>query len=512
MAVVREALPKVEPDWETECGLCCASDMKASNCKPFCGVGFANHCPFFDPTDVEECPREQKLWAVFSIRVKDIEKHLQGATVADIARQLSMRILVHNDLSKVSETMASEGNIGKGRSVHDHHLHTIGDIPIFKDILRTPTRSTLTDLECSVGVASGASVPDGIFKDADGICRGILEVKHNTDTPAEAVRQGASEGTNVAMSHLARGVHVDDVLVPVVGSNGYLMQFGAVIMLKPSFPVFFMISHVLDLTRDADLLDAAKLLCCIKILVSQPLSNRRTDEAAAVLTPSSGIVRTMTLSSAAYHCKKLSDFFAITGNVQSSLFHYFKVMARLHKSIQCRKFIVFPICVRECNDSQDESLIVFPKLDKSYRIGLPEDEMHRAAFFVQLENAMKLVHDAGVAHIDLYLSNVMWRVNGNAVEVKIIDWDAAHFLDEDLSSEVQERIHGRRTDVMSTAMAQHEIEFRSWQGSVQWLDISLMRVWDKYRDEASLRVGDKALLDKACRVAQFRYIKDHGRR
>lgn len=368
MTAVREALPKVEPDWETECGLRCASDMTASNCKPFGGVGFVNHCPFFDPTDVEECPRKQKLWAVFNILVEDIEKHLQGATVADIARQLSMRILVHNDLSKVSETKASEGSLGKNRSVQNHHLDGIRDIPIFKDILRTSTRSSLTDLQCPVGVASGASVPDGIFKDADGICRGILEVKHNTDTPAEAVRQGASEGTNVAMSHLARSVHVDNVLVPVVGSNGYLMQFGAVIMLKPSFPVFFMISHVLDLTRDADLLDAARLLCCIKILVSQPLSNRRTDEAAAVdrtLTPSFDNVRTMTLSSAAYHCKKLSDFFAITGNVQSSLFHYFKVMERLHKSIQCRKFIVFPICVRECNDSQDETLIVFPKLDKS---------------------------------------------------------------------------------------------------------------------------------------------------
>ena len=45
---------------------------------------------------------------------------------------------------------------------------------------------------------------------------------------------------------------------------------------------------------------------------------------------------------------------------------------------------------------------------------------------------MALVHDAGVIHCDLYLSNVMWKANINKSEVAIIiiDWDCAHCLIE----------------------------------------------------------------------------------
>lgn len=99
--------------------------------------------------------------------------------------------------------------------------------------------SALKDLNCSSGLASKSSIPDGYFRDRDGYIRGIFEVNHGTDIPAEALRQGASEASNVALMQLNLGVNVDQIMVPVVGSNGHLMQFGAVVMLKPSFPAFF---------------------------------------------------------------------------------------------------------------------------------------------------------------------------------------------------------------------------------------------------------------------------------
>ena len=59
------------------------------------------------------------------------------------------------------------------------------------------------------------------------------------------------------------GVNADQIMVPVVGSNGHLMQFGAVVMLKPSFPAFFVISSVLDLTDDDSLAEAARLIYAV---------------------------------------------------------------------------------------------------------------------------------------------------------------------------------------------------------------------------------------------------------
>jgi hypothetical protein len=113
----------------------------------------------------------------------------------------------------------------------------------------TKTGCQLKDLKCSYGLASELSIPDGFFRDHHNNVRGIFEVKHGAATPADALRQGISEASNVALMQLGLGVNVDHIMVPVVGSNGHLIQFGAVIMLKPSFPAFFIITSVLDMTN-----------------------------------------------------------------------------------------------------------------------------------------------------------------------------------------------------------------------------------------------------------------------
>jgi hypothetical protein len=339
-------------------------------------------------------------------------------------------------------------------------------------------------------------VPDGHFEDAQGHARAVFEVKHNSDAPAECIRQGAAAGTNLAVAHLSLGVSIDDVLVPIIASTGYLMQIGVVFMLKPSFPVFVMLSHVLDLTCDLALVEAARLLCCIRIVVSQPL---------VCGTPRN--VDVMELSCSEYHCKPLKDFFVSTGNIQSSLFHFFKVMARLHSSSDCRLLVVFPICIREFEDDVAESMIVFPKLGHEYQIGLPDDIELRYSFLQQLENAIVMFHKAGVAHIDLYLSNIMWcQKTDKEVKLKIVDWDAAQFTNETLSTETQNRLLPLRDEVWKTAMANDCNDLLNHEDKLKYYDISLLRVVQKYIEDESLRNRDKNALDQACVNAQQSYV------
>ena len=73
-----------------------------------------------------------------------------------------------------------------------------------------------------------------------------------------------------------------------------------------------------------------------------------------------------------YHMKPLKAFYACTANIQSSLFHFFKIMTQLHHFPDCREVVLFPICVREYEDSIDHCSIVFPKLGCDYKIGLPD--------------------------------------------------------------------------------------------------------------------------------------------
>jgi serine/threonine protein kinase len=70
-----------------------------------------------------------------------------------------------------------------------------------------------------------------------------------------------------------------------------------------------------------------------------------------------------------------------------------------------------------------------------YMMGCPNriDNPHVYALFKEALNiAVNMLHRAGVLHGDLYLSNVMWKQESDEkVCVKIVDWDAAHCLDEE---------------------------------------------------------------------------------
>ena len=115
---------------------------------------------------------------------------------------------------------------------------------------------TLGSYGCGEGFASTGSIPGGIVV-KDNIPRGIFEIKDNTSTPAEATRQGIAEAFNLALMQLHIGVRYSDVMIPVIGSNGYLMEISCLILLEPSFPLVVRLSKVLDLLDNGDLKTAA---------------------------------------------------------------------------------------------------------------------------------------------------------------------------------------------------------------------------------------------------------------
>ena len=127
-------------------------------------------------------------------------------------------VCVRPDLSKVGETRSS-------MNTQKDHLENL--ILIFSVLVTSShekKRLTLENYNCGIGFASKGSVPDGMVVDDQGFPRGIFEVKDNTMTPTEATRQGIAEAYNVALGHLKLGVSYSDVMVPIVGSNGYLME------------------------------------------------------------------------------------------------------------------------------------------------------------------------------------------------------------------------------------------------------------------------------------------------
>jgi hypothetical protein len=108
-----------------------------------------------------------------------------------------------------------------------------------------------------------------------------------------------------------------------------------------------------------------------------------------------------------------------------------------------------------------------------------------------------LVHNAGVIHVDLYASNIMWSSDSDAtVRVKIVDWDVSHCLEE-----------GDFVPQIKTL-----IEKRSYTGPLlmplfgdtyDWNFVSVyeMPMDDNYRSEwKDLASGEKNLIDSAFRT------------
>ena len=73
------------------------------------------------------------------------------------------------------------------------------------------------------------------------------------------------------------------------------------------------------------------------------------------------------------------------------------------------------------------------KEDGAYSVGLPDKIELWDQWMSSVEAAVKGMHAAGVVHVDLYPSNIMWRKSPDAsggVEIKLIDFDVAHLKDE----------------------------------------------------------------------------------
>ena len=64
-----------------------------------------------------------------------------------------------------------------------------------------------------------------------------------------------------------------------------------------------------------------------------------------------------------------------------------------------------------------------------YRIGTPSRSSEEyTLFYNKFAEAVAAIKQAGVVHLDLYPSNILWKIDYGVADVKIIDWDVSHLL------------------------------------------------------------------------------------
>jgi hypothetical protein len=138
----------------------------------------------------------------------------------------------------------------------------------------------------------------------------------------------------------------------------------------------------------------------------------------------------------------------------------------------------------------DEVDIVFKKLNTAvWKIGIPSDKNLRGHYLELLECALKSIHKAGVVHLDIYPSNIMWRVHPmdpTKIMLKVIDWDSVHYSNEHLSAMVRNRLCnyiGR--DILALAKGNELFQY----------DLSLFDIIKENIDNEKFQSNEKRILD-----------------
>lgn len=87
------------------------------------------------------------------------------------------------------------------------------------------------------GLAMLESKIDLLLQRGCSIPYSLVGLKGGKYSPAHGIRQSAMYGSHIAISFLNRGVPREQVIVPSCTFTGTLIQFGATVVLQPSFTV-----------------------------------------------------------------------------------------------------------------------------------------------------------------------------------------------------------------------------------------------------------------------------------
>ncbi len=347
--------------------------------------------------------------------------------VQRISRQLFRICLMKVDGSIIHET-------GDGITTQKHHLDFLKSIlgHISGPYLLTTTEKssiTLKSIGCPVGCVSEASQPDGyICSPSLALAVGDVEVTDTSYAPINCLRQSFAYATNMAFQLVSKGIPAEDIMIPLLGSNGQLCQFGCLKLLDPLFPYFLCTSRVLDLGSEGDRDIVAGYLVAMERFLTES-SKYYESFTADLTTVTHGIDRDK------YYFKHLSKFFSLYENdIEGGLRHYFNVMKTVFDCKKLRSSVGFPICVFMETQTikkteYDISLcsLVFDNYS-DYRIGFPSSSEQRKKYYNELADLVSALHASGVVHLDLYPSNIMWKIDENGDnKIKLIDFDQAKF-------------------------------------------------------------------------------------
>lgn len=329
------------------------------------------------------------------------------------------------------------------KCVQSHLYNHLGQYFGIKGKLFVSEKTELQNFKACNGIASPLSKPDMVIATENNDVKVILavfEFKDTSKSPLDQQGQAVVSATNAALRLLAFGFNSQQIAIPIVMTNGNLYQFGWVTLLEPSFPVVHITTDVLDASGGCE--EIARNLALVKTFCLNQAEKLLSEIPILGVQPQPAL--NIMLSEEKYFRKSKQNIFLRTNDELDSL-KYLWSMFHLLKDIEDA---VKPLCFADLDywisgqQCYYPGCLLFPHLDPSYQMGMPVDEEHFNWYLAKLKALLISVHSAGVVHMDVYASNVMWKLtdDGKSIDVKLIDWDAATRIGDQLTDKIRLRL------------------------------------------------------------------------
>lgn len=246
--------------------------------------------------------------------------------------------------------------------------------------------------------------------------------------------QAAVCSTDIVAFRYRNGYDIDACISPFFSFNGYSIQFGIVCIadyldkhsgsrLAAGFRML-PLSKPLLFSSENDVQIICKYIYGFKKLFDQTSHKKiLTDvEAKARQVP----VARWSFAETEFFGKPLfgEDY---ESKFQFHVTHMFNLLNRICpiKDNAMFKYIQFPL-----GTHGDASLIFCNLFNEDFQQGFPVD--NKELFVTELLRFCKLLHEKNLVHIDLYPSNLFYKLSSSGIQLKIIDWDTVCEIGEPL--------------------------------------------------------------------------------
>lgn len=298
---------------------------------------------------------------------------------------------------------------------------------------------TMKELNAELRLATFSSKPDFVHTtttlNGSRFGLAVIEFKDTAQAPLEQMGQAFAFGSNIILSHLRLGLKWSECALPLVLTNGNLYQFAWMTLLEQSLPVLHVTTGVLDASVSSTRELIAKNLVYIRVFCSRQKQRIQRCSTLFPWDPEAPFE----LNMSKYHLKPLNQvFLRWSGDSEESLGYLWQIYQHVASVAEA----VLPLACANLKPVTDtlEKVLIFPKLEKDFAMGVPSDKELYEKYLLQLRETIQKIHKVGVIHVDLYPSNILWRFCENQMVIRIVDWDAATLQGDSFTEKMELRL------------------------------------------------------------------------